>query len=252
MATYNSILKPHSWITADDIGAWLHDDKPERYEVPADPEVFPRSDVPIRRKRYEMLINSACSKIEAILRTNVLAKQFQEDLDCNDSNVIVPSAWPILSIDELKIDRSRVFSAESIISDLEYMLRGTPDKRSEVSTPDLRIIGNDIFMNGSIISGASIGSAGPVRIKYTAGWGRDSSDVPDDIVLATTQLVEWYEFRRSNKDIGVASKGVRGENYSRSSEMVNGIPLEIYQSLEPYINESFGTFESPQTNVFGI
>jgi hypothetical protein len=257
MAIYTSILKSNCWVTADDVGEWIYDDKPERYEVPADPEPFPKSDVPVRRKRFEKLINAACDKIESILDTNVLAKQFQEDFDGNDSNVIVPSRWPIISVEELKIDYNRNFGPETIVDSINQILRGSADKRSDASIPELRIVGNDIYLrdddNDNVIGRIFSGSvAGSIRVKYTAGWAINNDDVPSEIHLATLQLVEWYEFRRSNKDIGISSKGVRGESYSKMGELEQGIPVEIFQMLEPYINLSFGSFERIQNNIFGV
>lgn len=365
MANYVSILKQNAWITADDVGEWLYDDKPERYEVPTqgefaylveqfirftaqnlgiagnnitieftgggtqgaevasvlgdaisvqiedgvstcediraavsahggasalvsvalevnDPDTlpdvqvrtcniagptslvggiddipFPKADVPVRRKRLEKLINAACDKIESILETNVLSKQFQEDLDGNDSNVVVPSKWPILSVEELKIDFNRNFGPETIVDQINQILRGSADKRADVSAPDLRIVGNDIYLrdddNDNVIGRIFSGSvAGSVRILYTAGWARNIDDVPNDIHLATIQLVEWYEFRRSNRDIGISSKGVRGESYSKMGDMTEGIPTEIYDMIAPYISYGFGLYERHQNNIMGI
>lgn len=365
MATYNSILKQNAWITADEVGAWLYDDKPERYEVPTtgefallieqfirytaqnlgvggnnisieyigggtkglesvsvvgeaitvtiedgvstaediraavsasgpasalvsvalevnDPDTladvqvrtqtvtgpinlsggindtpFPKSDVPIRRKRFETLINASCDKIENILQTIVLAKDFQEDSDGNDSNVIVPSQWPILSLEEVKIDFNRNFGPETIVDQINLILRGMADRRQDLTVNDIRIVGNDIYLrdddNDNVIGRIFSGSvAGSIRIKYKAGWARNADDVPYDLKLAALQLVEWYEFKRSNKDIGVASKGVRGENYTRMGELEDGIPVEIHALLQPYINHSFGTFERIQNNIFGV
>jgi len=218
---------------------------------------FPKTDVPIRRKRFELLINSACSKIESILQTIVLAKDFQEDADGNDSNVIVPSMWPILSLSDVRIDYNRNFGPETIVEQINLLLRGMADKRADLGVNDIRIVGNDIYLRdddsdnviGRIFSGSVAGS---VRVTYKAGWARDISDVPSDLRLATLQLVEWYEFRRSNKDVGIASKGVRGESYSKITELEEGIPTEIYQTLSSYINVSFGMFERIQNNIFGV
>lgn len=217
----------------------------------------PKTKVQVTRKRYEQLINTACTKIESIIQTNVLAKTFQEDLDGNDSNVIVPSAWPILEVDEVKIDFNRNFGPETVVDEINQILRGMADRRQDVNELPLRIIGSNVYLrdddNDNVIGRIFSGSvAGSVRIKYKAGWALDSSDVPDDLKIASLQLAEWYEFRRSNRDVGVASKGVRGESYSKFGELEQGIPLEIYGLLETYINYGFGNFERIQNNIFGV
>lgn len=257
MAIYTSILKPNCWIKADDLGEWLFDDKPERYVVPEEPTPFPKADVPIRRKRFEMLINASCQKIEQILGTIVLAKTFQEDVDGNNSNVLSISKWPVLSVEEVKIDCNRNFGPETIIEEINLLLRGTADLRADSSVGNLRIVGTDIFLRDSdsdnVIGKIFTGSdAGSIRIKYKAGWANDLEDVPSDLRLAALQLAEWYEFRRSNKDIGIATKGVKGESYSKSEDLVEGIPSSIYGLIEKYIDESFGTYSKGQTNFFGV
>ena len=365
MAIYNSILKSNAWITADDVGEWLYDDKPERYEVPtaginaflvfqfirytaqnlgvagnnitieytggavagsevvtvvgdaitvqiedgvstceqiraavssngaasalvsvqlevvepdtqADVEVrtnniggptnlaggvddtpFAKQDIPVRRKRFEKLINAACDKIESILQTVVLCKEYQEDLDGNDSNVIVPSMFPIKELVDVRIDFNRNFGSETVVDQINLILRGMTDKRADNSIPNLRIVGNNVYLrdddNDNVIGRIFSGSvAGSVRVTYKAGWAIDTEDVPYDLHLAALQLVEWYEFRRSNKDIGVASKGVRNESYSKMGELEEGIPKEIYDMISPYINMSFGMFERVQNNIMGL
>lgn len=257
MALYTSILKANCWVDADEVGEWLYDDKPERYLVPAEPTPFPKPDVPVRRKRFEFLINSSCQKIEQILGTVILAKTFQEDIDGNSANVISVSKWPVLSIEELKIDCNRNFGPETIVQQMNLMLRGSADLRADALAPDLRIIGNDIYLRDSdsdnVIGKIFTGSdAGSIRVKYKAGWALDKADVPSDIRLATLQLIEWYEFRRANKDIGIATKGVKGESYQRSEDLIEGIPSSIYGMIEKYIDQSFGVYNKSQQNFFGV
>jgi hypothetical protein len=217
----------------------------------------PKNNVPKRLRRFETLMNAACDKIESIIQTNVLIKQYQEDLDGNDSNVIVPSKWPIYTVDELKIDYNRVFDATSIIDSLNLILRGVADKRMDISIPELRIIGNDIYLrddvNDNLIGNVFTGSvAGSIRIKYKAGWAKDVVDVPGDLKLASLQLVEWLEFRHSNKDVGISSKGVRGESYSKSQDLEEGIPSDIYGLIAPFISYGFSNHERIQNNMMGI
>ena len=365
MATFTSKLKPNSWINADELGRWLNDDKPERYEVPTageqatvniqsikytarnqgiagnaitieyvsggsagsesvavsesaitvtiedavstaqnirqavsnsgaasalvfaelivqEPDVladvqartqqivsatslaggvndtpFDDSSIPFRRQRYEMLINSACQRIEGILRTNVLAKTYQEDIDGNDSNVVVPAQWPIISVADIRIDYNRNFDEASIVDQINILFRGMPDTRQDVSANDIRLVGNDIYLRdddsdnviGRVFSGSVAGS---VRVTYKAGWANNTEDVPEDLRLAALFLAEWLEFRRSNRDVGVSSKGVRGESYSKGEELIEGIPASIYGMLENYINHSFGEHFRHQNNIFGV
>lgn len=365
MANYTSVLKPFAWITADDLGEWLYDEKTDRYIVPTagekatlteqfvtyisqsigvignsitieyiaggtkgneivtvtsqniqvqiedgvstaediraaisangpasalvsiqlsvvspdtlpdvqvrtqnivgplnlvgglDDTPFPKQDVPYRRKRFEAIINSSCQKIEQILGTNVIAKDYQEDLDGNDSNVIIPSMWPMISLQDIRIDFNRNFGAETVVSSLNTLFRGMADRRMDITAPELRIVGDNVYLrdddSNNVIGRVFSGSvAGSVRIKYKAGWAKDIQDVPSDLRLAALQLAEWFEFRRSNKDIGISSKGVRGESYSKSEQLEEGIPVSIYGLIQSYKNESFGTFERSQNNIFGL
>jgi len=215
---------------------------------------FSDEKIPETRRRYELLINSATARIEALLNTNVIAKEYQENIDGSGSNTIVPSKWPMLSVTELSIDYNRSFTPQSVIDSINYILRGAADVRQDVAGGDLRIVGNDVVLVssdndnvlGQIFAGSVLGS---IKIKYLAGWGRDADDVPYDLKMAALQLVEFWEHKRSNRDIGIAGKGVRGETYTKIQD---GIPDTITEVLDQYINHSFGMFEKVQNNVFGI
>lgn len=215
---------------------------------------FPKKDTEIRRRRLERLMNLACDRIESILESNVLAKTFQEDIDGNDSNVLIPSRWPILEVDEIFIDYNRNFTAESILEKINYILRGGADSRQDVSANDLRIVGNSIYLrsddNDNIIGRIFSGSeAGAIRIKYKSGWSRSIEDTPFDLRQAAVLMVEFYEYKRASRDLGIKSKGVKGESYSRVQD---GVPEAVSELLEPYKQYSFGLFERHQNNIMGI
>ena len=233
-------------------------------------------------RKLERFINRACSRIEQFIDTSVLAKCFQEELDANNSNVIVPTHWPVKRVHEIKIDFNRQFSSFTTLRPENYFLRGAPDKNrndqegvlSEVDmcsqildgSVSVNINGNDIvlrddnekFIVGRIFAGSSLGS---IQITYDAGWivGKTSSIdsdtgvtifdfafIPDDLEYAATLLCEWWYFQRDRRDLGTTSKGVRGENYSK---IETGIPSEITDILEPYRDISFGQHNTPQRNV---
>jgi hypothetical protein len=211
-------------------------------------------DVEELRRLIERLINISCDKVESILQTRVVAQPYEEKHDGNNANVIVPSKWPITELTEIKIDYNAGFGPETIIDLQNATLRGFADRRQKVTDLSLRIVGNDIALRddnkdsfiGKIFSGSVIGA---IKIKYKAGWAIDKDDIPWDLLHATTLLVEYYYFQRSNRDLNISSKGVRGESFSKIKD---GIPDTIHELLEPYIDCSLPLFEKSQTNTFDI
>jgi len=220
-------------------------------------------------KRLEILINAACDRIETYLQGVVLPKQFTEHKDGNSSNVIIPSQWPVMTVDEIIIDYLRGFPTNLVLDETYYFNRGPVDKRQETTDTTLRISGTDIVLRddgrdyivGRFFAGSSLGS---IQLKYTAGWTRtytravndetglleiDPDDVPYDMVLAVLQLVEFWYYQRDNRDIGIIGKGVMGENYTKRE---SGIPTQITDILDPYRDEAFGSYEQPQRNIMGI
>ena len=242
----------------------------------------PDSDNAAIVKKLEKLINRACSRVETFIDTSALAKCFQEDLDANNSNVIVPSHWPVKRIREIKIDFNRQFSSFTTILPENYFLRGIPSTHRNAlegeileadmcqqileGTVELELIGSDVvlrddnekFIVGRIFAGSSLGS---IRITYDAGWivGKTSSIdpdtgvtvldflyIPDDLEYAAMLLAEWWYFQRDRRDLGTTAKGVRGENYSK---IESGMPQEISDILEPYRDIGFGQMNTPQRNM---
>jgi len=206
------------------------------------------------RRIIERLINMSCDKVETILQTAVVAKTFTEYMDGNNSNVVVPSKWPVLKITEIKIDYNRNFSSETIVNHVNYFNRGYADKRQLPSDVNLRIVGNDIVLRddgkdsivGKIFSGSVLGS---IKVIYEAGWAVNNNDIPWDLRQAATLLVEYYYFQRSNRDLNITSKGVRGESFTKVKD---GIPDTIMELLQPYCDASLPLYEKSQTNVFGV
>ena len=200
------------------------------------------------------IINGACDKVEAIISGPVLTRDFVEEHDGSESNVFKPHHWPVRAVKELKIDYNRAFGPTSIVPPGQYFLRGGSDVKQTKGDVDIRVIGSDVvlrddnenFILGRIFSGSVLGS---IKVTYAAGWGATSDDLPQDIVLATKQLMEFWYFMRENRDIGVQSKGVKGESYSK---MKDGIPEEILELLSQYEDTSLGTRPVPQRNYFRV
>ena len=217
-------------------------------------EVLLKPDEEKTRRLIERLINTACDKVENILQTCVIAKDYEDTLDGNNSNVIIPSKWPVIGIKEIKIDYNRGFSSETIISPKNWILRGYADRRQATTDVSVRIIGNDVVLRddgrdsiiGRIFSGSVLGS---VKVKFTAGWALNKEDIPYDLQHATMLLFEYYFFQRSNRDLGVISKTIKGDS---SSKVKDGIPDTITELLQPYCDISLPLYEKSQTNVFGL
>jgi len=196
------------------------------------------------------LRQAASDRVESILSTPVLNRTFTEEHDGSNSNVIKPHQWPVTEIVEIRIDYNRGFGDTSIMPTANYFKRGGSDRRQKTSDTELRIVGNDIvlrddnekFVLGTIFSGSILGA---IKLKYKAGWGETVDDLPQDIALAGKQLMEFWYMQRENRDLGVGSKGIKGESYTK---LVDGIPSQIYEMLEPYQDVSLGTRPVPQRN----
>ncbi|MDZ4810751.1 MAG: hypothetical protein SGI96_21150 [Bacteroidota bacterium] len=200
------------------------------------------------------IINSACQKIEKMIDGPVLIREFTEEQDGSNSNSLKPHHHPVVSITEIKIDYNRNFVAGTEINPAQYFVRGGSDIRQTGTDPEIRIVGNDVvlrddneqFILGRIFAGSVLGS---IRIKYKAGWGKDLDDIPSDLKLACYMLAKYFWFQRENNDVGVTSKSVKGESYTR---MKDGVPEAVWEMTSPYQDLSLGTRPVPQRNYFSI
>lgn len=200
----------------------------------------------------ERLINSACDGVERFIDGPVLTREFQEDHDGSNSNVLIPRFTPVRSITSLRVDYNRNFAADTELLANEFFIRAAADVRQAAGDVVLKIIGTDVVLFddnenmvvGRIFPGSVLGA---IRLKYKAGWGDTPSEIPDQLSLATIQLVEYWWYQRENRDLGVRGKGVKGESYTRLSD---DIPPQIASQLQPYKNMGFGGAPVPQRNVF--
>lgn len=219
-------------------------------------------------RKMELFCNFACDKIESLISANVLPVTFLEEQDGNSSNVVVPAHWPVQKINYIKIDYNRKFTEPTKLEVENYFLRGVPDKRQKVSDTEVKIVGSDIVLRddnekyiiGRIFAGSAVGS---IQFEYVAGWCReftrsinglgitrvDCPNLPSDLTLAALQLAEWFYYQRENRDLGVTQKGVQGESYTK---IEGGIPQQIHQLIEQYVDLSLGTHNHPQRNTWGI
>lgn len=242
-------LKANAYITLEEAGNWLKIKLPKL----GIPTPTAETDTALIAA-LELLINAACQKVETYIRTNVLAKEFVEYNDGDNSNTLSPKRWPLLEIVELNIDTNRIFIDDTKVDEVNYFLRGATDSRQDSGDLVLRVIGQDIvirddnekFILGRIFMGSTLGS---VKLTYKAGWALTADDVPSDIKIATLQIIEFYYYQRDNRDIGIASKSVKGESYQKNRDE---LPEQIFSTLDPYQDVSIGDHVQPQRNTFSV
>ena len=199
------------------------------------------------------LINACTDLLESIICAPALAREYTDILDGNNANVIIPTQYPIRSIEEIKIDTNRNFSSIAPLDQVNYFLRGQVDKR-QIPNVSIRIVGQDIvirddnekYILGRMFAGSALGS---IQIIYTAGWGADAETMPSDLRLAFYLLFEFFFMQRDNRDLNIQSKGVKGESYSKVEK---AIPQQVYDLLAPYTDVSLGNHPVPQRNTFNI
>lgn len=202
----------------------------------------------------ERLINTACERVEKYIDSPVLTREFIEFHDGNNSNVIIPSQYPVTEIVEIKIDFNRDFDSATAVRAENYVLRGLPSMKIQGEDPEILIQGSDIVLRddsnvailGRIFSGSVIQS---IKLTYKAGRGETADELPSDLVQATLMLVEHLYMLRENRELNVKSKSnMGGQGYTREP----GMPKEIAEMLDVYKDMALPPVSQPQRNTFKI
>lgn len=204
------------------------------------------------------LINTACARVETFIDGPVLNKSYVEYMDGNNSTVLVPTHHPVREITEIKIDYNRDFAGANALESGQAVLRGFPPiNQPSMTAPTLQVQGTDIVLRddanvavlGRLFSGSVVQS---IRVTYKAGLGDASADIPDDLKTATLMLTEFMYITRENRELGVASKGVMGQSYSRRQMGDSGMPEEIEGMLHQYKDYALPAVSMPQRNNMKI
>lgn len=225
-------LKSNTFIALDDVKDWL--------KIP-----LANTDHDNRLKR---LINLATDEAERYISGPIKNQTYVEERDGDSSDTIVPDYWPLKSITELKVDYNRGFGTESIIIPADYFARG-PKNVSSVG-----INGTDIVVRGDSNSTATLGSlivgsvVGCIKLTYVAGHGADATEIPFSFQQAVLLLVEHYYLVRENRELNIKSKTNNNQGYSREL----GIPKEVTDLLDPYVDYAIPHINKPQSNRSGL
>lgn len=231
MSVTNVALKSNVFLALDDAKDWLKI----------------KLDNTEHDNRIRRLLNMATDLCERYIGGPIKNQQFTEQRDGDSTNTIVPDHWPVRSVQEIKVDYNRQFGNETLIDASAYIIRG-PQSFHSVGIQGSDVVirdDNNIAIVGRIFMGSVVGS---VRIKYTAGWGQDMTEIPYDLQQAVLLTLEYYYILRENRELNVKSKGNTGQSYSRDS----GLPVEVEQLLDQYKDYSLGHNNMPQKNTVVI
>lgn len=206
-------------------------------------------------------INTACARVEQFIEAPVLNTEYVEYSDGNNSNVIMPTKYPLVDIVEIKIDFNRAFDGADPLDAHNYVIRGIPPETQALlptmTNGQIAILGSDIVLRddsnvailGRIFAGSVIQS---IKLTYKAGRGETADDLPEDLRTATLMLAEYLYILKENRELGVSSKGVMGQSYSKKEVGISGMPMEVEAMLQEYRDYAFPPVSMPQRNHFKV
>ena len=165
-------------------------------------------DIPASETKYdaylERLINSASQQIERYCNRRFVPWNYVEIFDGNSSDQQILSNFPVLAINEVCVDSSRVFGEDTIVT-------------------------NYSLVDGNVLQriGSSWGSSQQsVRVSYTAGF----EEIPADLEDACIMLVEIRYRLKNDRRLGRESQSKAGEDIT----FVAGWPTEVTTILDEY------------------
>lgn len=156
----------------------------------------------------ETLINAASDRIERHCCRSFKSSSRQTLLDGHGNNEILLPHYPVTAVADVREDSARVFGTDTKLETTAYGIMDTMVLR----------LHSTYFSEGSQT----------VQVNYTAGY----ATVPGDLQIACLFLVEWMYRIRNDRRLG------RGTvtKMSETIENLPGIPKEVLEILEPFVN----------------
>lgn len=198
----------------------------------------PENNIAKRVRLLERFINSACRKMENMINGPILVQEFSETLDMTNTDVLIPSHYPIRSVTSLKFN-------DEVIDLSSVKIRGA----SQVGYPSdvsLQVKGTDIVIiqGDDTLESYTLDGVQSVELVYEAGLG-NIDEIPGDLKQAAWMAVDYYYKARESGMVGLMSKTIKGDS---AYKFTNGLPREIAELIEPYIDYSFGVSGLMQSN----
>lgn len=164
----------------------------------------------------DRLVNAAYKLLESYIHHPLLAADYTEYYDGDNTNSLVLRNYPIISITSIHDDTGRDFASDSLIDSTYYIYENNSnDRMGEVRLWQ----GVDYFAKG----------VQNVKIVYRAGY----ATIPADAAQACIMLVDWLMNRAGTMGKTAESLGGKSESYEREL-----LPLHIRQMVQPYKNFS--------------
>jgi len=168
-----------------------------------------------------LVIASSSARVERYLMRRVLEHDFCAVFDSVGQRDLVLSEYPVRNVASVRCDPMRVFGDETRLADNAWYCATVPYDVLE-DMPAVLIF--DPFH--SLPVGRQI-----IRIEYTAGYPLEQ--MPEDLKLATVELVAWELRRVKSKQIGVSGLVPTSGRMERTVLEMQ-MPANVREMLEPY------------------
>lgn len=166
--------------------------------------------------RIEMLVNTASQLIADYSDRVLVYSSYDVRRDGRRADRLVLPEWPVVAITAVYDDPAWDFSTQTLIDPTEYGV----EEDSVL-----------VLKNGRKFQRANRN----VRVTYTAGYqlitGGPGLPIPSTLSYACLMVVDWLDLIKSDRRLGVTSKGKNGESISFSDQL----PPQITAMLADFV-----------------
>lgn len=166
-------------------------------------------DIPVAETKYdaylERLINTASQQIERYCNRKFQVENYVEIFDGGGVDQQLLSHFPVIAVDKVCVDSSRVFGDDTIIPASGFALVGNVLQRLGYTWGNYQQ---------------------SVKVSYSAGF----SEIPADVEDACLLLVELRYRMKQDRRLGRESQSKAGEDIT----FISGWPQEVKDILDEY------------------
>ena len=167
------------------------------------------------------VVASCSGRVEQYLMRRILERSFVHCFDSLGERELLLPEYPVRSVGPVRCDPLRVFGEETALDDGSWYCATVPYDVFE-DLPGVLIF--DSFL--SLPVGSRI-----IQVSYVAGYPLEH--MPEDLQLATAELVAWELRRVKSKQIGVSGLVPTSGRMERAVLELQ-MPANVREMLEPY------------------